>query len=262
MSSQDIQRIGDPFDGPEDHEEGWFDVQEDQPLLPDWLPSAPVPSPSPTPVPFPVVTANPSRTPGRSGIANRYSPSVPKSWTIASVPEYQPTPKMITTHLPSQMSGPLAATVPKDAPTPGTPLLDETHPVLQLDDFSDLFLEQEEPVADVATSSQDLHTPVKRARQKSPDRKQSVPLANPPQLQPDTETREVLRNLQKTTSDIAASMERVARETTRQSRLLDRQNDFLQRICTALLQVRDDIHRPDRKENRAPLESVIKNVKK
>jgi len=169
---------------------------------------------------------------------------------------------MIATHLPSQMSGPLAATVPKDAPTPGTPLLDETHPVLQLDDFFDLFLEQEEPVADVATSSQDLHTPIKRARQKSPDRKQSVPLANPPQLQPDTETREVLRNLQKTTSDIAASMERVARETTRQSRLLDRQNDFLQRICTALLQVRDDIHRPDRKENRAPLESVIKNVKK
>jgi len=35
MGSHDIQRIGDACDRPEDHEEGWFDIQEDQPLLPD-----------------------------------------------------------------------------------------------------------------------------------------------------------------------------------------------------------------------------------
>ena len=63
----------------------------------------------------------------------------------------------------------------------------------------------QEPVA-VVISSQGLHTPIKRARQKSPDRKQLGPPADPQQLQPDAETREVLLNLQTSTSDIAVSI--------------------------------------------------------
>jgi len=58
MGSQDILMIGDACNGPEDYEGGWFDVQENQPLQLDWLPSAPVLSPPPGPMPFLAVPAD------------------------------------------------------------------------------------------------------------------------------------------------------------------------------------------------------------
>jgi len=76
---------------------------------------------------------------------------------------------MVANNMPNKMPGPQAAAVLKETPTHGTPLLDEIHPVLQLNDLSDLFLDPEEPIVAVAISSKGLHTPIKRARQKSPD---------------------------------------------------------------------------------------------
>ncbi|KAH3882646.1 hypothetical protein DPMN_006590 [Dreissena polymorpha] len=61
---------------------------------------------------------------------------------------------------------------------------------------------------------------------------------------------------------MAAGVERIAKEMIRHTRLMERQNDLLQRVTSAVLQVRDDMDRLRRRENRSSVKSVATNIRK
>ncbi|KAH3872898.1 hypothetical protein DPMN_036121 [Dreissena polymorpha] len=61
---------------------------------------------------------------------------------------------------------------------------------------------------------------------------------------------------------MAAGVERIVTEMSRHTRLLQRQNYLLQRVTTAVLQVRDNMDRLRRRENRSSVKSVSKNIRK
>jgi len=156
--------------------------------------------------------------------------------------------------------GPLPTATAPAAATPETPILDEN--VLQLDDdFADFL--NEEPVASGLVKPSPLVAASTGQVYSSPSAKRARKVSPPSSPKKDTLTTRMLENIQKSTSDIAASTERVARELSRHTRILEKQTDLLHRIATAVLQVRDDVHRSDRhKENRAPVKSTVKSVKK
>ncbi|KAH3891156.1 hypothetical protein DPMN_015245 [Dreissena polymorpha] len=61
---------------------------------------------------------------------------------------------------------------------------------------------------------------------------------------------------------MAAGVERMVTEMSRHTRLLERLNDLLHRVTTAVLQVRDDMDRLRRRVNRSSVKNVSKNIRK
>jgi len=278
VSDLDIERLGDPVSEPngDEAEEGWFDVPEESPILPDWL----VPTKSP-------VTAAPT---GLNMFIN-HQPYVPNplpiplrdisnGWFIQNqisneVPVYKPTPKAAgqaqlfqPAKTPNSTAG---AKFVKSVGTPGTPIQDEI--VLHLDDTSSLDFLDEEPLELLAqkgcsgsTTAKGVDpecqpTPAKKGRQSaSPTR--SLPKVPEERVKTEVPTSLILGNIQKLASDMVAGVERIATEMSRHTRLLERQNDLLHRVTTAVLQVRDDMDRLRRRENRSSVKSVSKNIRK
>ncbi|KAH3850390.1 hypothetical protein DPMN_092801 [Dreissena polymorpha] len=166
VSEADIERLGDSSleQYIEETDEGWFDVQEDTPLLPDWLSGSGPLVQSPMTLPLrPVVSSN---------IASRSCTISPltSGWVVpATTPIYRPTPKAACPMVALQVPA-VSLAIPTSA-IPGTPLQDE--PVLRLDnDYNFDFLE-EEPLVPLAlksssaatTASEEVrHTPTKQAR--------------------------------------------------------------------------------------------------
>ena len=105
--------------------------------------------------------------------------------------------------------------------TPGTPILDEN--ILQLDDdFADFLYE--EPVASGLVKPSPLIVAATGQAYSSPLAKRARKVSTPSSPKKDEFTTRIWENIQKSTSDIAASTERVARE-------------LLHRIATAVLQM-------------------------
>jgi hypothetical protein len=101
----------------------------------------------------------------------------------------------------------------------------------------------------------------KKVRQSaSPTR--SLPKVPEERVKTEVPTSLILGNIQKLASDMVAGVERIATEMSRHTRLLERQNDLLHRVTTAVLQVRDDMDRLRRRENRSSVKSVYKNIRK
>jgi len=274
LSERDVEKVGDgSVDSSFNDEDGdgWFEIQDEAPLFPDWMnPAALAVSRSPL-----RTTVQTHFAQDKSLVANACSPIVHSSWfqpqrrTPLQPPQYIPTPKAVCatqmqqpTQATQQLcsSGPRPTATAPAAATPGTPILDEN--VLQLDDdFADFL--NEEPVASGLVKPSPLVAASTGQAYSSPSAKRARNVSPPSSPKKDVLTTRILENIQKTTSDIAASTERVARELSRHTRILEKQTDLLHRIATAVLQVRDDVHRSDRhKENRAPVKSTVKSVKK
>ncbi|KAH3808737.1 hypothetical protein DPMN_137095 [Dreissena polymorpha] len=282
VSELDIERLGDPVSEPhaDEAEKGWFDVPKENPILPDWL--------TPTQAPklqSPVIAAP-------TGLNMfRHQPYVPNhlplplqdisnGWFIQNhisneVPVYRHTPKAAgqaqlfqPAKTPNSTAG---AKFVKSVVTPGTPIQDEI--VLQLDDTSSLDFLDEEPlellaqkVCSGSTTAKGVDpdvqpTPAKKVRQSaSPTR--FLPKVPEERVKTAVPTSLILGNIQKLTSNMAAGVERIVTEMSRHTRLLERQNDLLHRVTTAVLQVRDDMDRLRRRENRSSVKSVSKNIRK
>ncbi|KAH3839084.1 hypothetical protein DPMN_112506 [Dreissena polymorpha] len=70
----------------------------------------------------------------------------------------------------------------------------------------------------------------------------------------------LVRHIQKMPSDMNYVFERIAREMSRQNRLLDKQTDLRYKITKGILPIRDDLNqKKSRKENRPPIKSVAKS---
>ncbi|XP_052263628.1 uncharacterized protein LOC127866837 isoform X3 [Dreissena polymorpha] len=251
VSEADIERLGcrSLEQCIEETDEGWFDVQEKTPLSPDCLGrSAPLVQ-SPMTLPLrPVASSN---------IASRLCTTSPltSDWSVSSsvtAPIYKPTPKAACPKFALQAVSVAISTTA----TPGTHVQDE--PVLHLDDFNVDFLEEEPLVPLVTTASQEVwHTPAKQARL-SPISPANACNEEPKRSKGETadaaesEKLQILRNTQKMASDMTSGVEPIAREMSRQNRLLDKQTD-LYRITNGVLQIRDDLNqKKSRKENRPP----------
>ncbi|KAH3820706.1 hypothetical protein DPMN_122454 [Dreissena polymorpha] len=155
VSELDIERLGDPVSEPhaDEAEEGWFDVPEENPILPDLLTRTQAPK-----IQSPV-TATPT-------VLNifRHQPYVPNhlplplqdisnGWFIQNqisneVSVYRPTPKAEGQaqlfQPPKTPNSTAGAKFVKSVVTPGTPIQDEI--VLHLDDTSSLDFLDEEPL--------------------------------------------------------------------------------------------------------------------
>ncbi|KAH3882639.1 hypothetical protein DPMN_006583 [Dreissena polymorpha] len=193
----------------------------------------------------------------------------------SEVSVYRPTPKAARqaqlfepVKTPNSTAG---AKLIRSLATPGTPIQDEI--ILQLDDTSRLDFLVEQPLELLAqkmcsgsttakwVDPEVQPTSAKKVRQ-SASSTRSLPKAPEEHVETAVPTSLILGNIQKLTSDMAAGVERIAKEMSRHTRLMERQNDLLQRVTTAVLQVRDDMDRLRRRENRLSVKSVAKNIRK
>ncbi|KAH3715251.1 hypothetical protein DPMN_057957 [Dreissena polymorpha] len=214
VSEADIKRLGDSSleQYIEETDEGWFDVQEDTPLLPDWLSGSGPLVQSPMTLPLrPVVSSNIRSRP-------RTTSPLTSGWVVpATALIYRPTPKAACPMVALQV--PAVSLAIPTAALPGTPLQDEL--VLRRDDDYNLDFLEEEPLVPLAftsssaattASEEGRHPPAKQARL-SP-----VPPANAcneerkrSQIETadaaESEKLQILRNLQKMASDMTSGVD-------------------------------------------------------